>query len=69
VLGTRPLLVAPAARSRSCPLSAKGIPTILTGFDLPEGNIHSPNERLLLRYVPLGVAAASETLVALGALP
>ena len=25
---------------------AKGIPTILTGFDLPEGNIHSPNERL-----------------------
>ena len=50
-------------------LAAKGIPTILSGFDVPEGNIHSPNERLLLRYIPLGVAAAQETLLAFSALP
>jgi hypothetical protein len=42
----------------------KGIPTILSGFDLPEGNIHSPNERLLVRYLPLGIAAGRETLLA-----
>ncbi len=41
-------------------LATKGIPTILTGFALPEGNIHSPNERLLVEYIPLGVEAARE---------
>ncbi len=30
--------------------------------------MHSPNERLLVRYIPLGVDAARETLVALGGL-
>ncbi len=70
VLGVRPLLVRTGGTIPIVPaLSAKGIPTILTGFDVPEGNIHSPNERLLLAYVPLGVAAARETLVALAALP
>ena len=38
--------------------------TILTGFALPGANVHSPNERLLARYIPLGVAAARETLLA-----
>jgi len=42
---------------------------VLTGFDLPEGNIHAPNERLLLDHLPLGVSAARETFVAFGALP
>jgi acetylornithine deacetylase/succinyl-diaminopimelate desuccinylase-like protein len=41
-------------------LERKGIPTILTGFDLPEGNIHSPNERFRVEYIPLGVEAAQE---------
>jgi hypothetical protein len=49
-------------------LAERGIPVILTGFDLPEGNIHAPNERLLLEYVPLGIAAARETYLALGEL-
>ena len=49
-------------------LADRGIPTILTGFALPDANMHSPNERLLARYVPLGVEAARETLVALGEL-
>jgi acetylornithine deacetylase/succinyl-diaminopimelate desuccinylase-like protein len=41
-------------------LETKGIPTILTGFDLPEGNIHSPNEKFRLEHIPLGVTAATE---------
>jgi acetylornithine deacetylase/succinyl-diaminopimelate desuccinylase-like protein len=69
VLGRRPLLLRNGATLPIVPaLGAKGIPTILTGFDVPEGAIHAPNERLLERYVPLGVAAARETLLALGAL-
>jgi acetylornithine deacetylase/succinyl-diaminopimelate desuccinylase-like protein len=47
-------------------LSERGVPTILTGFDLPEGNIHSPNERLLIKYVDLGLRAARELYLALG---
>ena len=49
-------------------LADKGIPTIITGFGLPDSNIHSPNERLLAEYVPLGIAAARELFLALGAL-
>jgi acetylornithine deacetylase/succinyl-diaminopimelate desuccinylase-like protein len=60
-LGTRPLLLRSGG---SLPivnaLAAKGIPTIVTGFDLPDGNLHSPNERLLVEHIPLGVAAARE---------
>lgn len=69
VVGTRPLLTRiggtlPVVAA----LGARRIPTILTGFDLPEGNVHSPNERLLAEYVPLGVEATRETLRALGGL-
>ena len=41
-------------------LADKGIPTILTGFALPESNIHSPNERILAEYVPLGIETSRE---------
>jgi acetylornithine deacetylase/succinyl-diaminopimelate desuccinylase-like protein len=61
VIGTRPLLLRVGG---SLPimsaLEEKGIPTILTGFDLPEGNIHSPNERLRVEHIPLGVETAKE---------
>ncbi len=68
-LGRRPLLLRSGGTLPIVPaLVDKGIPTILSGFDVPEGNIHSPNERLLLRYVPLGVAAAQETLLAFAGL-
>jgi acetylornithine deacetylase/succinyl-diaminopimelate desuccinylase-like protein len=61
VLGTRPLLVRSGGTLPIVPaLADKGIPTILTGFALPESNIHSPNENLLAEYVPLGVKAAAE---------
>jgi acetylornithine deacetylase/succinyl-diaminopimelate desuccinylase-like protein len=68
-LGRRPLLLRSGGTLPIVPaLGAKGIPTILSGFDVPEGNIHAPNERLLVRYIPLGVAAARETLTAFAAL-
>ena len=68
-LGRRPLLLRSGGTLPIVPaLAAKGIPTILSGFDVPEGNIHSPNERLLVRYLPLGVEAARETLLAFSAL-
>jgi acetylornithine deacetylase/succinyl-diaminopimelate desuccinylase-like protein len=60
-LGARPLLVRVGGTLPIVPaLADKGIPTVLTGFDLPEGNIHSPNERLLVEHIPLAVAAATE---------
>ena len=65
VLGKRPLLLRSGGSIPLVPaLADRGIPTILTGFSLPGANMHSPNERLLVRYIPLGVAAARETLVA-----
>lgn len=70
VLGRRPLLLRTGGTIPLVPaLADKGIPTVLTGFALPGANVHSPNERLLARYIPLGVAAARETLLALGNLP
>jgi acetylornithine deacetylase/succinyl-diaminopimelate desuccinylase-like protein len=69
VLGRRPLLLRSGGTLPIVPaLADKGIPTILSGFAVPGANMHSPNERLLARYVPLGVAAARETLVELGKL-
>jgi acetylornithine deacetylase/succinyl-diaminopimelate desuccinylase-like protein len=59
VLGTRPLLLRAGGSLPIVPaLADKGIPTIITGFDLPEGNLHAPNERLLVEHIPLGVATA-----------
>jgi acetylornithine deacetylase/succinyl-diaminopimelate desuccinylase-like protein len=70
VLGRRPLLLRSGGTLPIVPaLADQGIPTILTGFALPGANMHSPNERLLARYIPVGVATARETLVALGDLP
>ena len=58
-LGVRPLLTRTGG---SLPivaaLSGRGVPTIITGFSLPDANIHSPNERLLVEYVERGIAAA-----------
>jgi acetylornithine deacetylase/succinyl-diaminopimelate desuccinylase-like protein len=60
-LGTRPALIRSGGSLPIVPaLSGKGIPTIITGFGLPDSNVHSPNERLVADYVPLGIAAARE---------
>jgi acetylornithine deacetylase/succinyl-diaminopimelate desuccinylase-like protein len=61
VLGVRPLLVRGGGTLPIVPaLVANGIPTLLTGFDLPEGNAHAPNERISLELVELGEASARE---------
>ena len=63
-LGTRPLLIRSGGTLPIVPaLAAKRIPSVVTGFALRESNVHSPNERLLLEYLPLGVDAARELLV------
>jgi acetylornithine deacetylase/succinyl-diaminopimelate desuccinylase-like protein len=69
VLGVRPLLVRsggtlPIMRS----LADRGIATILTGFGLPESNVHSPNEKFLVRYFEQGVDTAAALYTKLGEL-
>jgi acetylornithine deacetylase/succinyl-diaminopimelate desuccinylase-like protein len=69
VVGRRPLLVRSGGTLPIVPaLGERGMPTVLTGFGLPESNIHSPNERMLVEYLPLGVEAAQELYRAFAAL-
>jgi acetylornithine deacetylase/succinyl-diaminopimelate desuccinylase-like protein len=68
-LGVRPLLIRSGGTLPIVPaLGARGVPAVITGFSLPDANIHSPNERLLVEYVDLGIAAARELLVQFAAL-
>jgi acetylornithine deacetylase/succinyl-diaminopimelate desuccinylase-like protein len=70
VLGVRPLLVRSGGTIPLMPaLGAKGIPTIMTGFGLPESNVHSPNERFLVRYFEQGVDTAAALYTKLAELP
>lgn len=64
-LGTRPALIRSGGTLPIVPaLAAKGIPTVITGFGLPDSQIHSPNERLVAGYVEQGIAAARELYLA-----
>ena len=64
-LGTRPALIRSGGTLPIVPaLAGRGIATVITGFGLPDSQIHSPNERLLAEYVPLGIRAARELFVA-----
>jgi acetylornithine deacetylase/succinyl-diaminopimelate desuccinylase-like protein len=68
-VGVRPLLIRSGGTLPVVPaLEARGTPSILTGFSLPESNIHSPNERLPVEHFPLGVAAARELFLSLAKL-
>ena len=68
-MGRRPLLVRSGGTLPIVPaLVDKGIPTIVTGFATPESSIHSPNERLLAEYMPLGIETAKELYRRLAAL-
>jgi acetylornithine deacetylase/succinyl-diaminopimelate desuccinylase-like protein len=70
VVGARPLLIRVGGTLPIVPaLADKDIPTVITGFDLPEGNIHSPNERLRVEFIPLAVEAAKEVFRAFAELP
>jgi acetylornithine deacetylase/succinyl-diaminopimelate desuccinylase-like protein len=69
VLGKRPALVRTGGSLPIVPaLAGRGIPTVITGFGLPDSNIHSPNERLVADYVPLGIRAARELFLAFAGL-
>jgi acetylornithine deacetylase/succinyl-diaminopimelate desuccinylase-like protein len=68
-VGRRPALIRSGGTLPIVPaLADKGIPTIITGFGLPDSNVHSPNERLVADYLPLGIAAARELYRELAAL-
>jgi acetylornithine deacetylase/succinyl-diaminopimelate desuccinylase-like protein len=70
VLGVRPLLVRSGGTLPIMPaLVDKGVPTVLTGFGLPESNVHSPNEKFLVRYFDQGVETAAALYTAFGELP
>jgi acetylornithine deacetylase/succinyl-diaminopimelate desuccinylase-like protein len=65
--GIRPILTRSGGTLPIMPaLQDKGIPTILTGFALPESNVHSPNERMLVEFFPRGVETISELYRRLG---
>ncbi len=69
-LGVRPLLVRSGGTLPIVPaLAAAGIPTVITGFGLPESNVHSPNEKFLVRYFEAGVNTAAEMFTAYKDLP
>jgi acetylornithine deacetylase/succinyl-diaminopimelate desuccinylase-like protein len=60
VLGVKPLLLRSGGTLPIVPaLADKGIATVITGFSLPESNVHSPNERFLVRYFEQGVDTAA----------
>jgi acetylornithine deacetylase/succinyl-diaminopimelate desuccinylase-like protein len=60
-LGVRPLLIRSGGTLPIVPaLATHGIPAVISGFSLPDANIHSPNERLLVEYVDLGIGASRE---------
>jgi len=60
-LGRRPALIRSGGTLPIVPaLADRGIPTVITGFGLPDSQIHSPNERLVADYMPLGTRAARE---------
>jgi acetylornithine deacetylase/succinyl-diaminopimelate desuccinylase-like protein len=68
-LGTRPLLTRVGGSIPLMPaLTEKGIDTILSGFALPESNIHSPNERFLVPYFAAGIDTVAALFTQLGRL-
>jgi acetylornithine deacetylase/succinyl-diaminopimelate desuccinylase-like protein len=65
--GVRPILTRSGGTLPIMPaLADKGVPTILTGFALPESNVHSPNERMLVEFFPRGVDTIKELYTRLG---
>jgi acetylornithine deacetylase/succinyl-diaminopimelate desuccinylase-like protein len=64
-LGRRPALIRTGGSLPIVPaLTDQGIDTVITGFGLPDSQIHAPNERLVAAYVPAGIGAARELLLA-----
>lgn len=68
-LGKRPLLTRVGGSIPLMPaLTERGIDTVLSGFALPESNVHSPNERFLVEYFAAGIETVAALFTALGRL-
>ena len=68
-LGKRPLLTRVGGSIPLMPaLTKNGIDTILSGFALPESNVHSPNERFLVPYFAAGIDTVAALFTQLGRL-
>jgi acetylornithine deacetylase/succinyl-diaminopimelate desuccinylase-like protein len=67
--GTAPLLVRSGGSiGVLAALADKGIPTVLSGFGLPEDHLHAPDESFRLESLRLGEASARELYAALATL-
>ena len=67
--GVRPLVLRSGGSLPIMPLLERlGIPAVVTGFDVPSGNVHAPNERMRVANLGLAVAAARELFLAFGEL-
>ena len=67
--GKRPLVLRSGGSLPLMPLLERlGIPAVVSGFDVPDGNIHAPNERMLVTHLGLALAAARELYLALAEL-
>jgi acetylornithine deacetylase/succinyl-diaminopimelate desuccinylase-like protein len=67
--GRRPLLLRSGGSLPVMPLLERlGIPAVVTGFDLPDGNVHAPNERMLVSHLALAISAARELFLSLAEL-
>ena len=68
-LGKRPLFLRSGGSLPIMPaLEQLGMPAIVSGFAVPDSNVHAPNERMLVSHLGLAVAAARELFRSLGAL-
>jgi acetylornithine deacetylase/succinyl-diaminopimelate desuccinylase-like protein len=67
--GRRPLVLRSGGSLPIMPLLERlGIPAVVTGFDVPSGNVHAPNERMRIANLGLAVASARELFRAFAAL-
>ena len=63
--GVRPLRLRGGGSLPIMPLLERlGIPAVVTGFDVPSGNVHAPNERMRIANLALALATARELFLA-----
>ncbi len=67
--GRRPLVLRSGGSLPIMPLLERlGIPAVVTGFDVPSGNVHAPNERMRIANLGLALASAHELYLAFAGL-
>ena len=67
--GVRPLVLRSGGSLPIMPLLERlGIPAVVSGFDVPSGNVHAPNERMRVANLALALATARELYLSFGSL-